>query len=114
MIVDLAHNDDDRARYRAALEELIAFDLARGTPTVLVLEPDSPEDVSPNTLPNHAIAREVGARTGTPVVDMMARLSAEPDAGFLWWDGVHLTSFGQRRFAAILSEELRRLGIPSR
>jgi lysophospholipase L1-like esterase len=114
VIVDLGHNDDDRARFRAALEELIAFDRARGTPTVLVLEPDSPEDVAPNTLANHGTAREVGARTGTPVVDMMARLSAEPDSGFLWWDGVHLTSFGQRRFAAILSEELRRLGLPSR
>jgi hypothetical protein len=52
--------------------------------------------------------REVGAATGTPVVDMMALLAGERDTGFLWWDGVHLTSFGHRRFAELLHAELLR------
>jgi len=110
VVVDLSNNDRDREAFRRALEELVAWNRARGIPTLLVLEPNSLESISHELEPNHRIMRQVGAATGTPVVDMMAALAAEPDAGFLWWDGVHLTSFGHRRFAEILHGELRRLG----
>ena len=110
VVVDLSNNDQDPAAFRRAVRALIAWNDARHIPTVLVLEPNSLESISPCLEPNHRILREVAAATGSPAVDMMAALAGEADRGLMWWDGVHLTSFGHRRFADILYEELRGLG----
>ena len=110
-IVNLSHNDPDPEVLRRELEQLLAFHRQRGTTTVLLLEPNAIDSVSRNVLPNHAVVREVGAATGTPVIDMMALLAAEHDSGLLWWDTVHLTSYGQRRFAELLHQELVAKGL---
>jgi lysophospholipase L1-like esterase len=38
------------------------------------------------------------------VVEVHEPLVAERDGGFLWWDRVHLTSYGQERLARRLLE----------
>jgi lysophospholipase L1-like esterase len=55
--------------------------------------------------------REVAARHAIPVVEVHDALAAERDSGFLWWDRVHLTSYGQERLARHLFEQ-RALWLP--
>ncbi len=52
--------------------------------------------------------RRVGEENNVTVVDMHAYLLEHYDEGFLWWDNVHLTDFGQELFAQKLYEELNR------
>jgi cob(I)alamin adenosyltransferase len=62
-----------------------------------VLEPNSLELPSRDLPAKHAILREVAAALDVPVVDLPAAIgrAEREDAGFLWWDPVHPTSFGQ-------------------
>ena len=47
-------------------------------------------------------------RFGVPVLDLHGHLSAPEvvDSGFLWWDYVHLSSYGHRRAAEWLAPQL--------
>jgi hypothetical protein len=42
---------------------------------------------------------------------MPRHLAERADDGFLWWDWVHLTSYGQELFAEFLVDELERLEV---
>lgn len=110
-IVNLSNNDIDTAEFQRNLGEL-AFELsARKIRTVFVLEPNSLErrlsdSRHGNLAAKHALVRAVAARHGAPVVDLHGYLAQRKDAGFLWWDFVHLTSFGQRLVADKLAADL--------
>jgi hypothetical protein len=53
--------------------------------------------------------REIGKEFDVPVIEMHDYLSRHYDDGFLWWDFVHMTSFGQKLFAKYLLQELQPL-----
>lgn len=53
--------------------------------------------------------RRLGTELRVPLVDMHAHLRSSRDTGFLWWDQVHLTSYGQRLFADKLYGEIMKL-----
>lgn len=115
VIVNASNNDvgTPRARFAERLTGLVESALASGARVVLIMEPNSLErrDYLPVLRRFHATMAEVGARLGVPVIDMHDYLARHWDDGFLWWDWVHLTSFGQRLFAEHLVDELERLGI---
>ena len=107
-VVDLANNDSDGRMFTRSLVALVELNQARGIGTVFVLEPNSTEYDERRPLEfKHAVMRRVASRMGVPVVDMDAYLAAHHDDGFLWWDHVHLTSFGQRLFTDRLVPEIR-------
>ena len=54
----------------------------------------------------HEVMRRVGIAQNVPVIDMHAYLSKKYDDGYLWWDFVHLTDFGQQLVAEKLYNEL--------
>ncbi len=111
VVVDLGNNDPSPSVLTANLRALVALDRAHDIRTLLVVEPNAPEahvdhDASWNAM--RAVARELGV----PLVDLHAELARRADSGFLFWDLVHLTSYGQRLAAEILypaiAELLRR------
>ncbi|MDX1386381.1 MAG: SGNH/GDSL hydrolase family protein, partial [bacterium] len=106
VVVNLAHNDTDPHSYRGALADLARINGEKGIPTLFVLEPNAPEQVRENLLPNHGILREVARDHGFPVLDLHSCLGNDPDSGILWWDFVHLTSYGQELAARCLLREL--------
>ncbi len=53
----------------------------------------------------------IGGQYDVPVIDTQGLLARREDDGFLWWDQVHLTSFGHRLFAEHLVEALEQIGI---
>lgn len=110
-LVNLSNNDVDADRFGRTLDALAAELERRGIPSVFALEPNSlerrAEDSPHGDLgAKHAVVREVAARRGRPVIDLHAYLAERRDAGFVWWDFVHLTSFGQRLVATALANEL--------
>lgn len=105
-IVNVGNNDaleGFEGRLRALLTDL----RATAKKTLLVLEPNSVDEAVPpdgaggrdHLAKKHAIMRKVAADLGLEVFDLDATVNAPEvvDAGFLWWDFVHMTSLGQRR-----------------
>lgn len=115
VVVNASNNDIGHGigRFRRWLVRLIDESRKRGIEVVLVMEPNSPER-NPKLLREfHGVMQQAGDRHGARVVDMYAHLTEHKDDGFLWWDWVHLTSFGQRLFAERLVEDLADLALQS-
>jgi lysophospholipase L1-like esterase len=110
-IVNLSNNDVDTAQFRRNLDALVTELQARGAQAVLTLEPNSPEKLATDSrhgplAHKHEIVRAVARAHNVPVIDLHEHLAKRSDAGFVWWDFVHLTSFGQRLLAEKLAAEL--------
>ncbi len=98
-----------RARFRGNLEAFLRINAARNIKTVLVLEANSEEiegEDRSRLQRAHAVMRTVAQEHELPLVDMHGLLGADREKGFLWWDKVHLTSFGQALFAEQLSRHI--------
>jgi lysophospholipase L1-like esterase len=111
LIFDLASNDGRLDVFADRLTRMVTSSLRRGVTPVLVLEPNSPEVRRRPLQHRHAAARAIGAKHAVSVIDMQTYLDERYDEGFLWWDHVHLTSFGQRLMAAGVYSSLVELGI---
>jgi lysophospholipase L1-like esterase len=109
VLVDLGNNDRDAGELARELERIASLSAERGIRLAFIPEPNCIESRGPDSLAvlraNHAAMRQVAARLGIPVVEVHDALIAEADTGFLWWDRVHLTSYGQERLAALLFDQ---------
>jgi lysophospholipase L1-like esterase len=115
VLVNLANNDREAAVLERELERIAARCAERGIRVAFVPEPNATDSRSERSLrgllERHQAMRAVAARRGIPVVEVHDALVGERDAGFLWWDRVHLTSYGQERLAALLfAQRARWLG----
>ena len=110
VILNQATNDRRPEELESNLEAIVERARAGGARVVLLLEPNAPEWPSGGLGPKHAAVRRLAERRGVPLIDLQSALEERQDAGFLWWDIVHLTSFGQRLVADVLHRELLRLG----
>ena len=99
--------------WASELRALIASAEAAGVQLVIVPEASAPEVPAPNLQRIHAATRRIARQQGVPVIEMHDHLVERADDGFLWWDWVHLTSYGQRLYAGHLVRELRRLDLLS-
>ena len=108
VLVNLGNNDRDAKVLARELERIALRAREAGSRVAFVPEANCVEGRSAASLrvltANHAALREVAGRLGIPVVEVHGPLLAEADSGFLWWDRVHLTSYGQERLARRLLE----------
>lgn len=108
VLVNLGNNDRDAAALAREVDRIAAINEERGIRTVLIPEANSTESRSERSLrgleEKHAALRRVAVQRRLAVVETHAPLVAARDDGFLWWDRVHLTSYGQARLAALLFE----------
>jgi lysophospholipase L1-like esterase len=115
VVINLSFNDRRSAKnFFAAMTEFLDFNAAAGIRTILVeeaysvedfaVETDSPQDV----LANHQVLRRLGRKYRVPVLPLHDFLSesARLGNGTLWWDQVHLTSYGQELAAAWLAPQV--------
>lgn len=112
VVIDLGNNDSDPERLGRNLVRMIRLARANGAEPLIVLEPNSAEDPGADLDAlslRHAAMRQAAATEAAVVIDMHDHLARNEDRGFLWWDSVHLTSFGQRLFAERLLPELTAL-----
>ncbi len=107
-VIVLGNNDVKKPQdFGPNLEKIILALKARNIAPMLVLEPNSIEHADPLLSANHETMRALAAQYGLALVDMQAWLGERHDQGFLWWDFVHLTSYGQELAAQRLVEALR-------
>ncbi len=107
VLLNLSNNDQDSEIFRRDMEAWLKFLKQRDIPTVLILEPNNPEQIRDNLLPNHEILRELSKAHGVPLIDLHACLAKDNDEGFMWWDFVHLTTWGHKMAQACLEPSLR-------
>jgi lysophospholipase L1-like esterase len=117
LLVNLGNNDRDPEVLARNLERIAEANAAHGIATAFIPEANCVESRSEKSLAElkrkHDALRAVAARNGIAVAETHGALAAERDTGFLWWDRVHLTSFGQERLAQRLFDD-RATWLPSR
>lgn len=111
IVINLSNNDKDTVAFRANLDSMVTMAKQANIAVVLLQEANSPEQRvvdNPNgdLAPKHRVVADVGKAEGVPVIDMHSYLASKNDTGMLWWDFVHLTSYGQRLLAEKLSVDL--------
>jgi lysophospholipase L1-like esterase len=109
VVVNLATNDTRPDVLGSNLGEFLSLNRVRGIRTLLVMEANSAEQERKHLLLNHAAMRHVAADHPISIVSMHTHLAGRCDAGFLWWDFVHLTSAGHEIVAERILPELARL-----
>jgi len=107
VLINLSNNDLEASQFSQAIENFIQLNQSQGIQTILILEPNTIESVR-DTLPtNHRIMRELAERFKIPLIDLKSCLDARHGDGFLWWDFVHLSSFGHEEAAQCLFSALK-------
>jgi hypothetical protein len=106
MVINLGNNGMN-GELASGLSGFLEINRAHHISTVIILEPNSSE-VETTTKERHQIMRSIAATKSIPVLDLQAYLS-DPSVertGTLWWDFVHLTSYGHSLVAKWLSLQL--------
>jgi len=109
VVINLSNNDVDIDMFASNLQNMIEISVRAGIQPIFVLEANSVENINNELIEliaKHEVMRRVGAAYNVPVIDMHAHLSKKYDEGFLWWDFIHLTDFGQELVAEKLYNEL--------
>jgi lysophospholipase L1-like esterase len=120
VILDLSNNDSDVHSFDKGLRSLLEWTRSIHSKTLFILEANSPEvDFGKGTeqtiLPigriqdRHAIMRNISTQYHVPLLDLNGYLTSDGvyDSGFLWWDLVHLTSYGQELAAEFIAKGIR-------
>ncbi len=97
LVVNLGNMDQDGRILGKSLERLVSLNRARGIKTVMSLEPSL--KLEEGLVKKHGVMKRVAAKYGIPVVESQQFLASKRDSGFLWWDGVHLSDYGQHLLA---------------
>ncbi len=110
MVINLSNNDGRSPQnFAAAMTGFLDFNAAAGIKTILLEEANSSE-MAPgkNLFANHQVLRQLGEKYGVPVLPLHGFLSesASLGNGWLWWDQVHLTSYGQEVTAGWLAPQV--------
>jgi lysophospholipase L1-like esterase len=106
-VVILSYNDRDEKVFSKNLQNFIDLNRSLNIRTIFVLEANSIE-INQGSPPLHKAMRAIGENNGIAVVDLHSFLVENYDQGFLWWDCVHLTNFGQQLAAECLFDALHK------
>ncbi len=106
VIVDLSNNDDARS-FDKGLRSLLEWTRSIHSKTLFILEANSPE--IDGIRDRHVIMRNISTQYHVPLLDLNGYLTSDGvyDSGFLWWDVVHLTSYGQELAAEFIAKGIR-------
>ncbi len=105
-IINLSMNDSGNRKFRKNLEEIIMLNRRSGITTVLIPEPVMGYRAEHRK--NQEIVKQLAKDHNLQLIDIQSYLDNHYDDGFLYWDFVHLTDFGQQLFA----EEINRQFAP--
>ena len=92
--------------FEAHVQKFITLAQQHQSQILLVQEAHAPEAVPATLVKKHEILAELAEEFNLPLVPMQQLLTNDANQGFLWWDMVHLTSFGQHRAAQHLSRPI--------
>ena len=113
VVINFSVNGEEQ-EFRDALFGLLRYNMDRKIKTILLQEPEDTEIASQSIYHlshlagRHLLLAKVGKEFDVEVLPLHHYLSGDEvkKSGLLWWDHVHLTSYGQRLVAEWLSEQI--------
>jgi lysophospholipase L1-like esterase len=106
VILNLSNNDHDAKVFEDSLDRFLRSNEEKDIDTLFILEANSIE-AYPAELPMHPVMRRSAKQSSTKMIDLHHYLKEHYDEGLLWWDSVHLTSFGHELAARRILKEIR-------
>ena len=96
LVINLSNNDRGPDTLTANLRTLAHLARAAGGRVVFLLEPNAAEVEHRGLREKHSAIQRLGEELHVPVWNLDGYLSSDPvyDSGMMWWDKVHLTSYG--------------------
>ncbi|HRG48766.1 MAG TPA: SGNH/GDSL hydrolase family protein [Leptospiraceae bacterium] len=106
-LINFSHNDDNTEKFIENLREFVRFNTEHKVLTIFSIEPVEIEFLTPNK--NQEAMRNLAKELNVPMIDMHTKMLPHYDDGFLWWDRIHFTSFGNVLFANEMLEPLKNI-----
>jgi lysophospholipase L1-like esterase len=108
LVINLSTNDRHADTLTANLRTLVDQTRAAGGRIVFLLEPNAAEVDRPSLHRKHSSIQRLGQELRVPVWNLDGYMSSDPvyDSGMVWWDFVHLTSYGHGVVAEWLAPQM--------
>ena len=115
LVINLSTNDEKIDTLTANLRTLAHLARAAGGRVVFLLEPNAAEVEHRGLQEKHSAIQRLGQELGVPVWNLNGYMSSDPvyDSGMMWWDKVHLTSYGHGVVAEWLAPQMLAMIRPS-
>jgi lysophospholipase L1-like esterase len=99
-------NNDPSNEFGLRLASIIDMNEAIGAQSLFVLEANTIEKNKRGLARKHATMVEVATHRNIPWIDLHGHLQKPKlyDSGIIWWDGVHMTSYGQALAGAYIAD----------
>jgi len=111
VVINFSHNDAifkvSLEEYIQSLKEIVELNRAHQVTTILSIEPVEIHFDEPET--HRKAMKDFALNENIPLIDMHKEMASKYDEGFLWWDRVHLTSYGNSLFADIMLDYLKKI-----
>ena len=111
VMINLSVNDLPKT-FRKGLEGLSAWASTIHARVIFIQEANSLEVPKRFLSRKHSIMTEVARSTNAPMFPLHAHMSGGSiyDSGMIWWDPVHMTSYGQQKAGEFIAEQLIKTG----
>ena len=108
LVINLSTNDGKADTLTANLRTLAHQTRAAGGRVVFLLEPNAAEVDHRYLQRKHSAIQRLGQELRVPVWNLDGYMSSDPvyDSGMMWWDKVHLTSYGHGVVAEWLAPQM--------
>ena len=108
LVINLSNNDGKIDTLTANLRTLAHLARAAGGRVVFLLEPNAAEVDHRGLQEKHSAIQRLGQELRVPVWNLDGYMSSDPvyDSGMMWWDKVHLTSYGHGVVAEWLAPQM--------
>ena len=108
LVINLSTNDGKSHTLTANLRTLAHLARAAGGRVVFLLEPNAAEVDHRGLQEKHSAIQRLGQELHVPVWNLDGYMSSDPvyDSGMMWWDKVHLTSYGHGVVAEWLAPQM--------
>ncbi|MBK6604088.1 MAG: SGNH/GDSL hydrolase family protein [Leptospiraceae bacterium] len=110
-VINLSHNDAffgiGPDKYMENLKAMMELNRKNKVTTILSVEPV--EIQFEIVKPYHHAMKEFAKKENIPLIDMHSEMASKYEEGFLWWDRVHLTSYGNSLFAESMIPTLKKI-----
>ena len=108
LVINLSTNDGKSHTLTANLRTLAHLARAAGGRVVFLLEPNAAEVDHRGLQEKHSAIQRLGQELRVPVWNLDGYMSSDPvyDSGIMWWDKVHLTSYGHDVVAEWLAPQM--------
>jgi lysophospholipase L1-like esterase len=99
VVLNLSYNDYAEKNFAINLQKLIDINNAANIETIFILEAMSKEVRGSFIEVNHQVMKSIAQKNNIQFINMHQYLASKQGQGLIWWDSIHLSSFGQELVA---------------